>query len=189
MNQNPEVKLVVLLRHPFSVALSKEKLVTFNWLQEPVYLLEQEDLYNDYLQPFEDVIRMAGSYFEKQVTIWAIIHFVMLQQLEENDYLLLFYENLCRQPEAELRRLMDYLGKDGASVKKSLKVIDNVRKGASEKELKKRGRENCFGWREQLSDNEYEHGCEILRAFGLDGVYDKSLEPVPGSISDFRLGL
>ena len=57
----PGVKVVLLIRNPFSVALSKYKTRTWFWLADPIALLDQPDLYEDSLQPFEDLIRRVGS--------------------------------------------------------------------------------------------------------------------------------
>lgn len=49
VNRNiPHVKKILLIRNPFAVALSKQKLSKWTWMTEPRKFFEQQDLYNDY---------------------------------------------------------------------------------------------------------------------------------------------
>jgi hypothetical protein len=171
------LKIVILLRHPFAVALSKRNHMNWTWMREPADFLTRQDLYNDFLQPFGDVIRSAESYFDKQVVIWAIIHHVMFDQLDEDDFHLIFYENICRQPREELSRLMQFLGHGNNSVERALNIIGNVSKFSSEEALRSRGRENYAMWLEQISDEEYKRGCRILKVFNMGKLYSGNPEP------------
>jgi hypothetical protein len=86
------VKKILLMRHPFAVAVSKQKLKGWRWMANPSDFLDCSALYADYLYGFKDLIRETKGYFERQVLIWAVIHYVALNQLERNDVILVFYE-------------------------------------------------------------------------------------------------
>ena len=110
----------------------------------------------------------------------------MIQQLDEKDFILLFYENLCRQPEKELSHLMQYLEGGKGAVEKALVNIDKASKVSSAEALRLRGRENSDAWRVQITDDEYEAGQRILRTFMLDEIYDNEFMPVLEGLNNCR---
>ncbi len=179
------LKVLVLVRHPFAVALSKRKFAGGAWKEDPVSFLGDRGLYDNYLKPYKSVIRQTNTYFEKQVAIWSIVHSVLFQQLEKDDYLLTFYEDICRQPRKELTCIMNYLGENEDSVENALLNIDKVSKSSSQSGQRKGGRENYSIWREQISEDEYEGGMKILRTFKLDGIYGDGIDPDKSGITDF----
>jgi hypothetical protein len=180
------IKLIIIVRHPFGVALSKNKLQKWSWMSEPAAFLSNPDLYEDYLHMFEKVITQASGGFEKQVAIWAVIHYVMFQVLDKDDYHLVYYENLCSRPEKELTAIMSYLGQDKNAVTEAIKNVDRVSRTSSVEEVRDRGRLNYTSWRKQLSDNEFGSGMQILRNFMLDEIYDRDFNPIPGGPELFR---
>jgi hypothetical protein len=180
------IKLIIIVRHPFGVALSKKNFQSWTWMREPVSFLANPDLYEDYLHAFEAVITRARGDFEKQVTIWAVIHYIMFQMLDKDDYHLVYYENLCCQPEKELSAIMSYLGQDDTAVVEAIKNVDRVSGTSSVEEVGNRGRLNYTSWRKQLSDNEFESGMQILRSFMLDEIYDRDFNPITDGHEIFR---
>lgn len=176
----PAVKKIFLLRHPFAAALSKQKLKDWSWMTEPSAFLGQRALYEDYLKPFETLIKRTEDFFEKQVLIWSIIHYVPLRQLNEQDVLLVFYEELASEPERELKRLFAYLyGLTGrqAPGPKPLERIRKPSRFSRKNSAIKQGKNLCDGWRKELSRSQVDKGLEILRAFGLDRIYSDRLMP------------
>jgi hypothetical protein len=176
----PHVKKVLIMRHPFATALSKQKLKDWDWMTEPVQFLDQRDLFQDYLEPFENLIRKTDGFFEKQVLIWSIVHYVPLKQLDHHDVLLVFYEHLCSDPENELKRLFSYLyGPEEQQVldPKLLEKIKAPSFTSRQNSAINRGGNLCDVWRKDLSDSKIDKGIEILQAFGLDRIYNKDLMP------------
>ncbi|GMR06030.1 MAG: hypothetical protein BMS9Abin25_0611 [Gammaproteobacteria bacterium] len=186
LHRIPDLKIVVLLRHPFAIALSKRKLSEWNWPEYLSSLLAQKNLYDDFLHPYENVIRSAETFFERQIIIWTIMHYVMFQQLHEEDFHLVYYEDLCRQPEMELSRIVHYLGLRQEHVKKALRNINTASRMSSEDALRQRGRENYAVWQDEITEDELKRGCKILHTFGLDCIYNESPEPLKNGISIFR---
>lgn len=182
----PMVKKILILRHPFAVALSKQKLQRWSWLNDPLEFLNQKQLFQDHLLPFEDTIKRANSYFERQVTIWAIVHYVPFRQLTQNELCIVFYEDLCNNPETELKRLFEYLSPDTSneSLAGALSILDvptvvtRSRTGATV------GKKALDGWRKELTPDQIESGLAILRAFHLDGVYSDQLYPNRTAVED-----
>ncbi|MGP1383514.1 MAG: sulfotransferase domain-containing protein [Thainema sp.] len=181
VNQNlPSVKKVLVVRNPFATAVSKQKKKGWTWMEDPQDFLKQKELYEDYLAPFENVIYATGEDFiEKQVLIWAIIHYIPLHSLKKNDAYILFYEDLVNDPEKEIEKLFRYLyGEskflyiDNASLKN--KLLSKAAK-PSRTSRKKNGQktiENSLdSWKAELSTRQIEQGIKILSRFGLDKLY------------------
>lgn len=176
----PRVRKILIMRHPFATALSKQKLKDWEWMTEPVQFFEQPELYQDWLMPFEDLIRKTEGFFEKQVLIWSIVHHIPLKQLDRRDIFLVFYEQLCSHPENELKRLSSYLYNVGRERDLDPRLLEKINEPSftSRKDSAiNRGDNLCDVWRQDLSDSQIDNGMEILRAFGLDRIYNESLMP------------
>lgn len=174
----PRVKKVLLLRHPFAVALSKLKLMErgWAWLREPQRLFAHPQLSADFLQPFTEVLQDVTSNFEKQVLAWAILHYVALVQLNEADIHLVFYEELCANFEGEMRRLLAYLGEDADQPldERLLRLCRTPSPTADEWSAIHHNSNLLDGWRPQLTAEELGMGDYILNVFGLGQIYNSS---------------
>jgi len=176
----PTVKLILIMRHPFDVAASKNQRQNWSWMTEPSLFLQQTDLVEDHLRPFEDLIRTQQSYFEKQITTWAIIHYVWFRQFKKGECQLVFYENLCRKPEIEVSRLGEYIGRPGSNVEAMIKyAVSSAKSGPA---LNPSGDEL---W-PQFSTEEKKRGHEILARFGLDHIYGAKRTPLINSDLIFK---
>jgi hypothetical protein len=179
--QFPNLKIVLLIRNPFAVALSKWKTKDWHWTTDPRDFLKQGSLADDYLRPFEDLIRAAGDdYIENQVLIWAILHYVLLLQFKPGELHVVFYEDLLRQPEQELTRLFRYLKPDCVDrmTEGALRVLPRPSRVAP-KDKKVVGATWRIGaWKDELSAEQIERGAKILARFGLDRLDDADSRPL-----------
>ena len=170
----PEMPVILLLRHPCAVTYSRLKL---GWRDILDDTMEQEDLVEDFLQPFEGEIRAATTPFERSVFLWCIENYVPLRQLEPESIHVSFYESLCTRPEDEVRRLFAFLGKDFDG-----KVYDRINRPSS---LIRResavviGERPVDSWTRTVDDARRERAVEILTLFGLDRIYGESPLPDP----------
>lgn len=182
----PHVKRIILLRHPFAVALSKQKLRHWGWMEDPTRFFDQPHLLEDHLHPFESLIRTTEGYFEKAVMVWAVIHHVLFKQISGEDAIVVCYEDLCSNPEPELRRLLQHTGK-GSSVGPvdpallaRIQVPSRVSKKHSAVLTKTTNLVNT--WSSELSAAQVATGYAILDAFGLGGIYGTGTMPNPDAI-------
>jgi hypothetical protein len=168
------------MRHPFATALSKRKLKDWDWMTEPKQFLNQPFLVEDYLEPYREIIEKTAGDFEKQVLIWSIIHYVDLKQLEERDIILVFYEDLCSDPEGELERIFVFLYGSAGERLNSPKLAERIKAPSftsRQNSAIKMGGDLFDVWKKDLSESNIENGIEILRTFGLDRIYNRSLTP------------
>lgn len=176
----PEVKLILLLRHPCAVAASKRELQDWQWLRDPARFIEQEALVNDFLSPFVDFIISKRSFFEKQVMIWCILHYVVLKQFNRNQLLPVFYESLCVDPHKEFRRLASFLGPELAPKIPQHKFLKKVKKAshvARSGSAILTGESLIHKWKQLVNQREINNAMEILEAFGLNEIYSEEGMP------------
>lgn len=178
--QFPSVRKILLLRHPFAVALSKLERAEWSWLREPTELLYQRQLRDDYLEPYVGLISKAHDDFEQQVLIWAITHSIPLQQLTPERLLLVFYEDLSIEPELQVRRMLEFLGdpRAGDSFGTRLRTVTE-RASQTSTNPGSGNRRRVDDWRTHLSTSQITNGIGVLREFGLDKVYGD--DPMPDS--------
>ena len=174
----PNIKIILLIRNPFEVAISKQNKKDWGWMEDPKLFLEQKDLYEDFLQPFEEIIKsVSDDYIERQIMIWAILHYVLFQQIKKNKLHIVFYENLLHDTKQEISNLMQYIyGNDHITVPSELLSITKIpSRVASEKRMN--GNLNTNEWRKKLTDKQFNKGLEILSIFKLDSIYNKDFKP------------
>lgn len=176
VHQNiPAAKKIMVIRQPFSAALSKRRHQHWIWMTDPKQFLDRPALMQDYLAPFEHLISRAGDDFiENQILIWAIIHYVPFQQLDADSLYVLFYENLFRHPEEELRKLFDFLGEDTSVALKEDRLLAKIHKPSrsqSEKFSTLSASSPLDVWKNELRPEQIDNGLKILEAFGLDKLY------------------
>src|SRR3984893_1378107 len=104
----PEIRLILMLRHPCADANSRLHL---GWQSHLDEMLDQDDLVADHIAPFAHHMRAAKTEFEKHVFLWCVENYVPFRQLAPEDAHLMFYENLCEFPKREVERLFAFLGK------------------------------------------------------------------------------
>lgn len=171
----PHVKKILIIRNPFAVALSKQKLAKkWIWMTEPKDFFKQHNLCDDYLNPFEDVIQSIddNDFIEKQVLIWAIIHYVPLSALNEKDIYIIFYEDLVSNPLKELEKLFSFLGIEYLLEDKNLlkrihvptRTTKDFHKGSPNKSA-------VSSWKNELSTKQISQGLQIIERFQLSNIY------------------
>lgn len=174
------IPIILLLRHPCAVACSKLKL---NWDTHLEEYLSQEELIEDYLFPVKKEIEKAKSDFEKHIFLWCIENYVPLKQFNEGEIHLVFYENLCINPEREIKKLFSFLNKkynDGA--------IDNINNPSSLSRSDSAivtGESLIDMWRKYVSKEQIIKAEEILSIFGLDKIYSR--ETMPNVANAFKM--
>lgn len=113
-------KVVILLRNPFDVVRSKERTAQRGWMWPTDLSVFTQNLslkqkLNSQQMSLIGEISLHGNFIEKQMVIWAVCYFVMLNDFESSEYYLLFYEKMKARPDHELEKIRMFLGKDFSS--------------------------------------------------------------------------
>ena len=157
--------IVVVLRHPCAVVRSR---LARGWEASLERLLNQPALLEDHLGPFVPQIRAAQSDLDRHAILWAVETLVMLRQMGGRPGALLFYEELCRAPLAQMGALYGWLGWPFGSG-----VMQTIRQqcgGADER------CDQLDRWAGALSIAQRDRILEIVRGFGLT-MYDETPYP------------
>jgi hypothetical protein len=189
----PDVKIVLLIRNPFSVAISKSKKTDWLWTTEPLKLLNQPDLYEDYLEPFDDLIRKTsreGDYIQCQILIWAIINYVPLCQFKQDEICVVFYEEVYANPVDEISRIMQFVKGENSRyrVNLSTRQIKRPARVSGKESNIIRGTSPVDSWKDELTVQQIDAGMQILRCFGFENWYDNESMPASKRLDFFESG-
>jgi len=171
----PGLSIILLLRHPCAVAHSQLTLHAWPWDVDPEQFLAQQDLMQDFLDPFREVMENVQTEFEKHILLWCVENYVPLKQFKRDEIHLAFYENFCQEPEYEIDRLFSFLGKSyGKAVLAELGRPSQVSRKES---AIVSGGSLVDSWREKITHEQIETAIAILRTFGLDKIYSRDSMP------------
>lgn len=170
----PEVPLLFIIRHPCAVVLSRLKA---EWATDSDMeaMLAQPQFVDDFLSDKMDVIQSAKTDEEKHAVIWCIQHLVPTKQFQPDELQVLFYENLCLQPEVEIPKIFQAVGQDYQdsvlehSAKPSTMTARNSAIMTGEDKVRR--------WKEQLSEKQIDQILAVVRAFELDYIYGNAVAP------------
>ena len=177
----PEVPIVLIMRHPCAVANSKINIVRkhFQVLGNPLEVfLNQEELMEDFLHPYEAIMKEEKTDFESFIWMWCIENFVPLKQFNESEIYITFYEKLCSNPEEEIKNIFSHINRPYSpevigkpSIPSPVSRINSaINSGAN----------LIKSWRKNVDDEKIKSALQILNLFGLDHVYNDSDLPLNG---------
>jgi hypothetical protein len=171
----PEVPLLFIVRHPCAVALSRMQLDW--WTDKDIEpFLSQPEVVQDFLADKMEVIRRAQSVEEKHAVIWCVSNLVPLQQLQANNLTVIFYENLCTQPEAEIPKIFQAISHEYRdSIFASINQPSTTTRDTSAVVT---GEDKVMRWKRRLSPQQADNILTVVREFGLDYIYGESATPL-----------
>ncbi|MFC2159323.1 sulfotransferase domain-containing protein [Actinomycetota bacterium] len=171
----PQVPIILLMRHPFSVAVSKIKLNFSNPDKEIEILFSQEKLVNDYLIDYRMIAKNLNSIFEKYVFIWCVENYIPIRQFRKDEIYISFYENLCLKSIEEVTRLFLFLNKEVN--KKVINMIKIPSQTVKEHSSILTGDNLIHEWKKSVKKIDIEKGTKILKSFKLDKIYNERSIP------------
>ena len=180
-NNFDDIKIVLLIRNPFAVALSKSEKAAWDWITDPMELLNQEALVQNHLKPFEQLIRnvsASDNFILKQILIWSILHYVPFRQFRSGQIHILFYENVYLNPMKEMSNLSKFVGVNLEVDSEDVVTAPSKVVGNSIAN----NRSPIDYWQQKIPVETIERGLAILKAFNLDALYNEQSLP-----NDFNL--
>ncbi|MBN8460402.1 MAG: sulfotransferase [Verrucomicrobia bacterium] len=186
MKRHPEIRPILLLRHPFAVALSKVRLTGSFWAREPDSLLAQDSLRAAFPETWKEALAGARTPFRKFVAIWCAVHRMLLSLPECANALVVFYEDLLCAPESELRRIFAWIGKplEDCALPETLRKAIAKPSSQSVSPTETGAQARLCKWMVETPRGEIEYGLELLRIFGMDGIYGASAMPDASKLRD-----
>jgi len=177
----PEVPIVLIMRHPCAVANSKLNIVEkhFRYTNNPLNeFLSQGQLINDFLSPYEEEIRGSKTDFETFIFMWCIEYLIPLKQFKVGEIYITFYENLCVNPQQEIKNIFSFINKSYSTevIKKSTIPSPVSRKNSAINS----GTNLIKSWRKNITEKQIQRALEIINLFGLDRIYSDNDLPLLG---------
>jgi hypothetical protein len=176
--QFPQVRLVLLLRHPCAVVNSQLKWGRMWPIKLERFLDERDLMAPDLLGPFEPQIlaAMSAPPFEQHVMAWCLENYVPLKQLDPGQAHVAFYESFVLQPQEELGRLLRFLGKELAPA--ALQALQQPSNSTRKDSAIVAGGDLLAAWKKELGREQADRAVELLTAFGLDRIYGAEATPL-----------
>ncbi len=170
----PVVPQIFVIRHPCAVVLSRMQL---DWATdidiEP--FLSQTELVEDYLSDKFEIIKRANSNEAKHAIIWCISNLVPIHQFGSRNFNVIFYEDMCINPEIEISKMFKVI-----NVEYHSSVFENARRPSTTSLRSSAiltGEDRITGWGTKLSTRQITNILTIVHDFGLDYIYGDSYTP------------
>jgi len=176
-----EMPIVLIVRHPCAVALSRVHAgfgdPTQEWLAQP-------ELLDDHLAPYVDLIRSDMSPFERHVLNWCVENYVPLRQFRAGEVCIVLYERLCVDPAVVLGEIATFLRRpmpvSSARISRPSMQARATAGGFASAILT--GGDLVDNWRNHVSRAEVASAMKIVALFGLDRIYSERSMPLGGLI-------
>lgn len=174
LHQNfPEIPIIFILRHPCAVASSR---LNLGWGTLLPDFLAQDELMEDFLEPFRGIMETTRDPFEQHVLNWCIENYVPLCQFEPGEVCVAFYEPLCLAPQREMERIFEFMGSDGSA--NNLLELSSRPSAVSRKDSAVVSGGNLINaWRRHVTEAQLERALEICHLFGLQAIYGAASLP------------
>jgi hypothetical protein len=174
-NYFPVIPQIFVIRHPCAVVLSRMQL---NWATDEDIqpFLSQGELVEDYLSDKVEIIQRVKTEEEKHAIIWCISNLVPIHQFGSKDFNVIFYEEMCINPEVEIARLFKIINVDYRD-----SVFENASKPSTTSLRSSAiltGEDRIANWAMKLSKTQIVNILNIVQDFGLDGIYGDSFIPL-----------
>ena len=103
---------IIVVRHPCAVAASWYRL-QYDVDLHMQTLLEQPQLCDEFLRPFQSTLKNARGFWQKLGALWGVVYYSLLQQSKAHtDWLMVRHEDLCVNPIEKFQSLFQTLDLD-----------------------------------------------------------------------------
>ncbi|MBB5987749.1 sulfotransferase [Sphingobium lignivorans] len=165
----PEARIVSLVRHPVGQFASYQKL---GWDVDPTSLLNDDRLVSEHLAPFTDLIRSAGTFWERAGALWGATMRVSYRQAAQGaGYHVVPFEWLCADGPARLEALSDRLGMAWTPAASQFAEPERGAEEGSAYSLRRDSRSQIDKWRKFVAPEDIEACRAFAEPFGVP-VYD-----------------
>lgn len=171
--------IVIILRNPLSVSISKERYGTWHNKRDLQVLLSQSHQLRAIEKSCLDKNLISNSFLEF-VFAWCVLHRIALPSALELDIPIVFYENLLREPEEAIKNLffkVDYGHHFRRNREKILSSAKNRSRTSTKHNNIQRNMANDQPWIGLKSESEVSKAFQILKEFDLYKIYEDSLQP------------
>lgn len=179
----PDMRKLMIIRHPFSVAHSKLRYRAHDWPTSPGYFLAEAAAGRTILdsqRKLIETVEQDGDRWLQLILVWCILHTFALQSESIESYQFVCYEHLLHNPEREIAELYRALRMEERYTANAAAIMAAAQKPSRVTEpsnVIETSRQGKYAWQENMSGEMIDRGMEILRAFSFDRIYGKGFEP------------
>jgi hypothetical protein len=166
LSENFPIRIVFVTRHPCAVVGSRMRL---GWDVDTERILVQPELLDEFLSPFEGIIREAKSTISQHAVNWCVENLIPLHQIRHYGWLWTAYEAFVADPEGTFDRLFSYFGLPNTG------TIDRVIAQRVSTPSTTSG--GVTGWHHPLTLSEGEEVLSICNSFGIF-LYGRQDQPI-----------
>jgi hypothetical protein len=138
-------------------------------------MCSQAKLAEDYLNQYRDVMESAQTNEEKHALIWCIHNLVPLNQFASEKLNIIFYEDLCTQPESVVPGIFASIGE--AYQDSLYKRMARPSSATTHSSAVMHGEDRVARWKKKLSTLQFDNILSVVDAFGLGYLYSDSVLP------------
>lgn len=166
----PSMPIIILLRNPYPVIESWKRA---KWGAHNIKerILKQENILKNALpEGALELLKLSNDYFSVTMHIWCISYYISFDQLKGRKYYCAYYENFLTEPENEINKLFSFLDlRFDGDIKKLLNKRSATTRSDSPLHS---GEDILLSWKKHYSDDDIAVGNNILKFYGLGGLYD-----------------
>lgn len=171
----PEVPLLFVMRHPCAVVLSRMQLGW--WTDKDIEpFLSQPNLIEDFLADKMEIISRAKTAEQKHAVVWCISNLVPLRQFKANGLNVVFYEDLCLQPETEIPQIFRAIKHTYHN--SVFEKVDRPSTTTIPNSAIVTGDDKIGRWQNELTQEQIRSILAVVEAFGLSYLYGGSSLPL-----------
>jgi len=172
----PKTKIVMILRNPLAVAASRKSLAQRDDHSKWVWLPSLDQLLNEPIIKASLTDELYGALSAQvdqgivmeTVADWCINNLLMFDEPEQQNWHIVYYENLVNDGARVATRLLEYLG---------VNVTQSLEKALSKKSETSRS-SLVSQWEGVLTSDEIESATQLLNLFGVNRVYTNDWQPI-----------
>jgi hypothetical protein len=168
----PEIPIVFIMRHPCAVIASQLRM---DWRLNVNFLLEQKELMQDFLEPYAYLMSRPLLALDHLTLIWCVENYIPLKKFRAGEMLIIFYEELLKNPEREIERVFRFIGQPVRTG-----VFKQHRKPSAEARVWSAvvtGDDLLDSWRKYFDPFQISRILYFVRLFGLHKIYGEETMP------------
>ena len=174
VEQFPGMPLVLLVRHPLGVAVSRRELGWSDHLDDE---LAQPALVADHLSAGQaGLLRGLTEPFARAVAQAGLETLVPLRMSRPDQVLAVTYERLVREPRAEAERVLRHVGQQPDDALDA--ALDRPSHLSRADSAVRTGADRVAAWTTRVDDRERSAAAEVIEALGLAALYSVD-DPYP----------
>ncbi|MGQ4646879.1 sulfotransferase [Lyngbya aestuarii] len=160
---------VIITRHPCAIVASQLRSLRLKNKFDPFQkLLAQPRVIDDYLKPFEHLLRNDEGLLQQMAVCWGAVYYIMLEQQKRHpNWLVVQHEELCRDPVREYQKLFDKLNLRWTEKTDKLLQISTTEDSGQTYVPQRISSQEPDKWKKELEQEQIEQVRRLVKPFEI----------------------